>query len=240
MRIKTKKQKKLPSRGLLVVLEGLDRSGKSTQAKLLVDELNKDNLHPTELWKYPNRGTSIGQVINNYLLKNIELEDHAVHLLFSANRWETIESMKQKLNAGVNLVLDRYAYSGVAYTAAKGFDLEWCKQCDMGLPKPDIIVFMDSHASKLCSRSGFGDERYETNQFQSRVYDNFCKLLVFDSKEQANSSLTASIAASSNSSGLLMPDSTEPIEIIHQVILDNVKSAIQSNKFKAGQFEYLW
>ncbi len=49
----------------------------------------------SEVWRYPNRTTNIGKLINNYLSKEIELEDHAVHLLFSANRWETVDIMKE-------------------------------------------------------------------------------------------------------------------------------------------------
>ena len=91
---------------MLIVFEGLDRSGKSTQVKLLHEALNSIG-HNAEIWRYPNRTTSIGKLINNYLNKEIEMEDHAVHLLFSANRWETVDKMKDALNNGVNLILDR-------------------------------------------------------------------------------------------------------------------------------------
>ena len=40
-------------------------------------------------------------------------------------------------------VCDRYAYSGVAFTSAKGLDLDWCKTCDRGLPAPDCIIYLD-------------------------------------------------------------------------------------------------
>jgi dTMP kinase len=54
--------------------------------------------------------------------------------------------MKMNLNSGCNLVIDRYAYSGTAYTAVKeGNDFEWCKKCDEGLPKPDIVFFLDTY-----------------------------------------------------------------------------------------------
>lgn len=127
-------------RGFLVVIEGLDRSGKSTQTSLLTEAI-KSHKMPTELWKYPNRETELGKIIDKYLRKEVEMDDRAVHLLFSANRWEMEAKMREKLNAGINLVVDRYAYSGVAYTAAKfGLDFEWCKHCDAGLIKPDILV----------------------------------------------------------------------------------------------------
>lgn len=127
-------------RGILVVIEGLDRSGKSTQTSLLAKALNSHQI-PAELWKFPNRDTQLGQIIDKYLRKEIELDDRVVHLLFSANRWESDRKMRERLNSGTSLVVDRYAYSGVAYTAAKpGLDFEWCKHCDAGLLKPDLLV----------------------------------------------------------------------------------------------------
>ena len=58
-------------------------------------------------------------MIDKYLRKEIELDDHAAHLLFSANRWELMPQMKRDLEAGTTLVVDRYAFSGVAFTSAK-------------------------------------------------------------------------------------------------------------------------
>ena len=57
-------------------------------------------------------------MINSYLSNETDIDDGAIHLLFSANRWEKKELMLQKLNSGVTLVVDRYAFSGVAFTAA--------------------------------------------------------------------------------------------------------------------------
>lgn len=48
--------------------------------------------------------------------------------------------MKQQLESGVTLIVDRYAFSGVAYTGAKGYDLERCKDPDRGLIAPDAVV----------------------------------------------------------------------------------------------------
>eukprot|EP00894_Picocystis_sp_ML_P005233 jgi/Pico_ML_1/55750/g1395.t1 len=76
------------------------------------------------MWRYPDRTTAIGTVIDDYLSKKIELDDRAAHLLFAANRWEKREEMIRKLQSGITLVVDRYAHSGVAFTAAKGV-LDW-------------------------------------------------------------------------------------------------------------------
>lgn len=74
-------------RGRLIVVEGLDRSGKSTQCQRLVETLLATG-SPAKLLKFPDRTTHIGQMINAYLTSNTELSDHVIHLLFSANRWE--------------------------------------------------------------------------------------------------------------------------------------------------------
>ena len=66
-----------------------------------------------------------------------ELDDHVIHLLFSTNRWEKREELTKALEAGQHVLIDRYAYSGVAFSAAKaGMDLDWCRGPDRGLPKP--------------------------------------------------------------------------------------------------------
>lgn len=215
----------MTQRGLLIVFEGLDRSGKSTQSKLLAEALNRNNFK-SELWQYPNRSTTIGKIISDYLSKKIELEDHAVHLLFSANRWETVKDMKEKLNSGINLIVDRYAYSGVAYTSAKtGFDFDWCKQTDVGLPKADLVCFMDTKIEDLEKRDNFGDERYETSEFQKNVYANFKKLFNLE-KQRSNE--------------CLILDAKDTIDNLHQNILNNVLPLINSNKFSINEFKYLW
>lgn len=95
------------ARGKLIVFEGLDRSGKSTQCERLVSYLSERGVpvrhrrFPGKLFQLavrPERGlivladrtTPIGQMINNYLQGQSEQEDHVIHLLFSANRWEAV------------------------------------------------------------------------------------------------------------------------------------------------------
>nr|XP_020642011.1 thymidylate kinase isoform X2 [Pogona vitticeps] len=124
------------------------------------------------------RTTEIGRLISSYLEKKNNLEDHTVHLLFSANRWEQVPFIKEKLNQGVTLVVDRYAFSGVAFTGAKeNFSLEWCKQPDVGLPKPDLVLFLHLNTSEAAKRGDFGNERYENSCFQEQVLQCFYSLM---------------------------------------------------------------
>ncbi|XP_007532083.2 thymidylate kinase isoform X1 [Erinaceus europaeus] len=167
----------MAARGALIVLEGVDRAGKTTQSRRLVSALCSAG-HRAELLRFPERSTEIGKLLGSYLEKKKEVEDHSVHLLFSANRWEHVPLMKEKLQQGITLVVDRYAFSGVAFTSAKeNFSLDWCKQPDVGLPKPDLVVFLHLHLAEAAARGEFGHERYENRPFQERALQRFQQLM---------------------------------------------------------------
>lgn len=86
--------------------------------------------------------------------------------------------MKEALAAGRHVIIDRYAFSGVAFSAAKDeLSIEWCKGPDRELPKPDLVCFLDVSSDEAQKRGGFGDERYEKREFQSRVRGNYDKLM---------------------------------------------------------------
>lgn len=155
------------SRGLFFVFEGLDRSGKSTQSKRLAKYLEEAG--PVKWMCFPDRYTPVGTLIDLYLRRKIEIPDEAIHRLFSANRWETATSIVQHLNEGTTIICDRYAFSGVAYSAAKGLDFAWCQAPDRGLPCPDGIFFLHIDEKVGASRSDFGDERYENAEMQCQV-----------------------------------------------------------------------
>ncbi|KAI1297627.1 hypothetical protein EDD11_007020 [Mortierella claussenii] len=163
------------ARGRFILLEGCDRAGKSTQCAMLVAAL-KERGHAVELCKFPDRTTTIGQMIHAYLTNSRELDDKAIHLLFSANRWEAMQAIRRKLLSGTHLVVDRYAYSGVAFSTAKGLDLTWCKNPDRGLIRPDLTFFLDLPTHEAEKRGGFGEERYEKRELQERVREVFLQL----------------------------------------------------------------
>lgn len=75
------------SRGSLIVFEGLDRSGKTSQCGKLLSYLKGKGLS-VEAWRFPDRSTGVGQMISSYLANQSNLDNRAIHLLFSANRWE--------------------------------------------------------------------------------------------------------------------------------------------------------
>ena len=163
-------------RGAFILFEGVDRCGKTTQTARLADKLRGAGT-PVELIRFPDRTTTIGKMIDAYLQNACELDDRSVHLLFSANRWEVASKIIDKLNKGITIVADRYAFSGVCYTAAKGGQsLEWCKGPDVGLPKPDIVFFLDIPMEEAAKRGDYGAERYEKEEFQAKVRQHFLSL----------------------------------------------------------------
>ncbi|XP_072429254.1 thymidylate kinase [Chiloscyllium punctatum] len=196
-------------RGALIVLEGIDRSGKSTQCRKLQEAL-REHGRAAEVLQFPDRSTEIGGLISSYLEKTSNLEDHTVHLLFAANRWERVPLIKEKLQQGVTLILDRYAFSGVAFTSAKpDFTLEWCKQPDVGIPKPDVILFLHLQPSTAAKRGGFGNERYENYAFQDSVLKQFEELMKDETLNWKKL------------------DASQSVEDLHQEILSRVKQTIE-------------
>jgi dTMP kinase len=164
-------------RGALILFEGIDRCGKTTQSALLTEYIS--SIGQCEAIRFPDRTSYIGKLINDYLLSTKETEnvsDQTIHLLFSANRWEAAKDIEEKLKSGITLVCDRYAYSGVSFSSAKdtpGMDLEWCRMCDRGLPRPDCIIYLDMPIEQAAERGNFGEERYEKIDFQKKVREKF-------------------------------------------------------------------
>lgn len=164
-------------RGLFIVIEGLDKSGKTTQARLLCKNL-RDRGHIVELLSFPDRSTPIGGLLDRYLKKELELDARAAHLLFSANRWESVQHIKSLLGFGCTVVLDRYSFSGIAYSMLSGkCEWDWCQATEQGLPEPDVIYFLDVDVDSLRQRGTEGDERFERSDLQKNVRDNFFKVM---------------------------------------------------------------
>ncbi|EPE02824.1 thymidylate kinase [Ophiostoma piceae UAMH 11346] len=168
-----------PVRGALVILEGLDRSGKTTQGQLLAKRLANEQgegCRRVEVMRFPDRTTPIGQMIDSYLKSQANMDDHVIHLLFSANRWEAVKKIKALLESGTTIVCDRYYYSGMVYSAAKqnpALSLPWARAPEVGLPRPDLVVFLNLKEDEAKKRGGWGDEKYEKAEMQRKVRELF-------------------------------------------------------------------
>lgn len=88
--------------------------------------------------------------------------------------------MRTDIESGITIVVDRYYYSGIVYSAAKDrgdLSLRWARAPDVGLPRPDICLFLDVAPEAAAERGGFGAEIYESGRMQTRVRELFYDLL---------------------------------------------------------------
>jgi len=153
----------MPSRGLFIAFEGIDRSGKSTQAQRAARALG------VSVDRFPNRSSpSTGAAIDAYLRGASDLSASDAQSLFVANRRDA--RIADRLLAGEDVVVDRWSYSGVAYAnGADGVDADAVKRGESGLPRPDVVVFLDVAVAVASQRGGFGSEIYERPDAQERV-----------------------------------------------------------------------
>lgn len=104
---------------MFVVLEGLDRSGKTTQMQLLQSHLSTLNI-PFVTYKYPDRtNTSTGPLIDSFLKGQVEMDWTAASLLLAANLYEMVGRIERSLVEGKWVLFDRYSYSSTAYSTAR-------------------------------------------------------------------------------------------------------------------------
>jgi dTMP kinase len=123
-----------------------------------VERLIKSGLKALAI-SFPDRTTPCGSLINAYLSNKQSFGDEQIHLLFTLNRWEAKANMEQLLKSGTTIVVDRYSYSGVAFSNAKGLDYNWCRSPEAGLLKPDLVLLLTLSQEAMSKRGGFGEER---------------------------------------------------------------------------------
>ena len=120
-------------RGSLIVFEGLDQSGKQTQAEMLRDRLKQDG-RKARLVSFPDYGTSIGEEIARALQGERDYGPDVMQLLYVANRYERKPDLQRWLDGGLTLVCDRYLASTIAYGEAQGLDPAWLAEIQRFVP----------------------------------------------------------------------------------------------------------
>lgn len=146
--------------GLLIAFEGLDQSGKQTQAELLRDRLKQAG-RKARLVSFPDYGTSIGEEIARALIGEREYGPDVMQLLYTANRYERKADLARWLEGGLVLVCDRYTASSIAYGEAQGLDPAWLAELQKFLPTPSLTVLLDIAPETAVQRKAVGRDRYE-------------------------------------------------------------------------------
>ena len=146
--------------GSLIAFEGLDQSGKQTQAELLRDRL-KQGGRKARLVSFPDYGTSIGEEIARALAGEREYGPDVMQLLYVANRYERKDDLLRWLDGGLVLVCDRYVASSVAYGEAFGLDPVWLSDMQKFLPPPALTIMLDIAPETAAQRKAADRDRYE-------------------------------------------------------------------------------
>ena len=147
-------------RGLLIVFEGLDQSGKQTQAELLRDRLKQDG-HKARLVSFPDYATSIGEEIARALQGEREYGPDVMQLLYVANRHEWKPEIERVTAAGGIIICDRYLASSIAYGEALGLDPAWLAEIQRFLPRAAATILLDIPPAVSARRKVDDRDKYE-------------------------------------------------------------------------------
>ena len=159
--------------GMLIAFEGLDQSGKQTQAERLRDRL-KEGGRKARLVSFPDYATSIGEEIARALQGEREYEPDVMQLLYVANRYERKADLQRWLDGGLILVCDRYTASSVAYGEAQGLEPAWLTDMQKFLPAASLTILLDIAPETAVQRKAVDRDRYERDlAMQGRVRDSY-------------------------------------------------------------------
>ena len=159
--------------GQLIAFEGLDQSGKQTQAELLRDHLRGEG-HKARLVSFPDYATSIGEEIARALSNERDYGPDVMQLLYVANRYERKPDLERWLSGGLILVCDRYTASSVAYGEATGLDPAWLTDMQRLLPFAALTIMLDIAPETAVTRKAVDRDRYERDlALQGRVRESY-------------------------------------------------------------------
>lgn len=167
----------MTKRGVFICIEGIDASGKSTQARWLVRNLRRrgfDAIYTTE----PSKG-EVGSFIRRYVLQREKRVPAVVEaLLFAVDRVDHVESkIEPALESSKIVVSDRYVYSSLAYQGAEGLDIGWIKQVNRMALQPDLAIYIDVPPEIVFKRMRRRRSVMETLENQRRVREIYMKLV---------------------------------------------------------------
>ncbi len=170
--------------GLLIVIEGLDASGKRTQAERLVQRLDVEG-NDAEYIEFPTYDrTRIGSLIQQYLEGDYDVPPEVAALLYAADRYQMADEIRDVRDRGGVIVADRYSQSNYAFQAAAADDgdemLAWMRDVERRLPQPDLVVLLDippQTSRELMQEDGKDQDVHEEDlAFQQDVAEQYEQL----------------------------------------------------------------
>lgn len=148
------------SPGHLIAFEGLDQSGKQTQAERLLAAFRAAG-HRCEFLTFPTYDTAIGDEIDKALHGQRDYQPDTLQLLYIANRFEFKPKIESWLEAGTMVVCDRYLASSIAYGEAQGVDAAWLAEIQRLLPQPSLTILLDIPPDASLNRKKAARDKFE-------------------------------------------------------------------------------
>lgn len=162
--------------GRLIVFEGIDHSGKETQARLLTNYL-RDNHKTVATFSFPNYQSWSGQRIQQWLQKRLELNQYEVNTLYSLNRFEMKDTLEQCLIDYDYVILDRYYYSNWVYGSfMEEMPGEWLEVLDKPLPRPDVVILLCISGALSAQRGDSGDIHEANTEFLDKCNHEYQRI----------------------------------------------------------------
>lgn len=158
---------------MLIAFEGLDQSGKETQARHLRARIEQDGRKVHAL-SFPDYETPIGKEIAAALRGERDFGADVMQLLYVANRMEFKPRLDAWFEGDGVVVCDRYRASSVAYGEAQGLAPQWLREIQRFLPAPSVTVLLDIAPETAVARKRDGRDRYERDMaLLARVRESY-------------------------------------------------------------------
>lgn len=161
---------------MIIVLEGFDQAGKTTQSKLLAKAL-RIKKKKCKIFNFPDYTTPVGKEIRRYLSGKRKFPPQVIHCLLAVNRLEKLSEMKDYISKKYVLIMNRYYQSNLVYGTVNGLDLKWLTNLDSSLPKADLVIILDVVVKDSFSRKKNRRDRFEQDKkFARKIALTYKKL----------------------------------------------------------------
>jgi dTMP kinase len=201
---------------IIIAFEGLDKSGKKSQAELLHKALYERgfDVEKSEFHRYD---TPTGGLIRQFLDGEYNPGQLAIECIMAADKYAQLDWFKEIGEKSDVLILDRYVTSQLVYSKANGIDIDFTAHLLDRMPEPDFQIFLDIEPEESMSRKGkHGDnDKYESDQeLLTRARDLYLRCMTLEEEDDK----------------ALILDGTLSVEQLHEQILERTLSLLEKNK----------
>jgi dTMP kinase len=204
----------MAGKGLFIVLEGIDGSGKDTHIKFLAKELRELG-HAVVETAEPSRDR-VGTFLKRYAKRKEErLPAESEALLYASDRFDHVKNViRPALRRDQIVISARYYYSSMAYQGAVGVDLDWIKEMNRFALKPDLAVLLDILPEYSLHRLKRRRSIYEDSDYLRKVRDIYIKLV--------------------NEGELVKVDADRPKRIVQGELLSMIQELVERRNARSG------